>query len=67
MDVPAANIVRPIISSEMPMVSPTYKGKPKFIMDRNYSLHLACFFSARLVQDAILISLSELDEWFWEI
>lgn len=27
MDVPAAKIVRPIISSEMPIVSPTYKGK----------------------------------------
>lgn len=25
MDVPAAKIVRPMISSEMPMVSPTYK------------------------------------------
>lgn len=27
MDVPAARMVRPIISSEMPMVSPTFKEK----------------------------------------
>lgn len=27
MDVPAARMVRPIISSEMPMVSPTFEGK----------------------------------------
>lgn len=30
MDVPAARMVRPIISSEMPMVSPTYKRTPGF-------------------------------------
>lgn len=29
MDVPAARIVRPIISSEMPMVSPTFEEKSK--------------------------------------
>lgn len=35
MEVPAAKIVRPIISSEMPMVSPTYRIKAGFKEDRN--------------------------------
>lgn len=37
MDVPAARIVRPIISSEMPMVSPTCEGKPELRVDKSYS------------------------------
>lgn len=36
MDVPAARIVSPIISSEMPMVSPTYEGKPRLVTDSSH-------------------------------
>lgn len=51
MDVPAARMVRPIISSEMPMVSPTLEEK------RQVKLHYDGFFIMAISQYYISMSL----------
>lgn len=56
MDVPAASIVRPIISSEMPMVSPTYKDKPSAEkIQENYFLLVIAVFLNKKVHDTITL------------
>lgn len=43
-EVPTAKIVRPMISSGMPMVSPTYRRNPELRADRSYSFQQASVF-----------------------